>query len=186
MPPIPRKESRSIPRVSRAFSNSPRRRRNGASRCRRQSLAASRDIIRSSPIRRASPKSASKTARSCIHRIVYAVDCGRPVNPNGIAAQVEGAAIYGLSAALHDAITINRGRVEQSNFNDYEMPRISETSKNRSARRPKQGRADRHRRARAAGHRAGGVQRHLRRHRQAPPPPPHPPRRPCLALPPRR
>jgi isoquinoline 1-oxidoreductase subunit beta len=64
-----------------------------------------------------------------IHRIVYAVDCGRPVNPNGIAAQVEGAAIYGLSAALHDAITIKGGRVEQANFNDYEMPRINETPK---------------------------------------------------------
>ena len=64
-----------------------------------------------------------------IHRIVYAVDCGRPINPNGIAAQVEGAAIYGLSAALNDAITINRGRVEQSNFNDYQMPRINATPK---------------------------------------------------------
>jgi isoquinoline 1-oxidoreductase subunit beta len=64
-----------------------------------------------------------------IHRIVYAVDCGRPVNPNGIAAQVEGAAIYGLSAALHDAITIDRGRVVQSNFNDYQMPRINQTPK---------------------------------------------------------
>jgi isoquinoline 1-oxidoreductase beta subunit len=64
-----------------------------------------------------------------IHRIVYAVDCGRAVNPNGVAAQVEGAAIYGLSAALHDAITINRGRVEQSNFNDYQMPRINQTPK---------------------------------------------------------
>jgi isoquinoline 1-oxidoreductase beta subunit len=64
-----------------------------------------------------------------IHRIVYAVDCGRPVNPNGIAAQVEGAAIYGLSAALHDAITIDRGRVVQANFNDYQMPRINQTPK---------------------------------------------------------
>jgi len=64
-----------------------------------------------------------------VHRIVYAVDCGRAINPTGVAAQVEGAAIYGLSAALHDAITINRGRVEQSNFNDYQMPRINETPK---------------------------------------------------------
>jgi isoquinoline 1-oxidoreductase beta subunit len=62
-----------------------------------------------------------------LHRLVYAVDCGRPINPDGIRAQVESAAIYGLSAALHDAITIKDGRVEQSNFNDYEMPRISET-----------------------------------------------------------
>jgi isoquinoline 1-oxidoreductase beta subunit len=64
-----------------------------------------------------------------VHRMVYAVDCGRPINPNGIAAQVEGAAIYGLSAAMHDAITIDRGRVQQSNFNDYQMPRINETPK---------------------------------------------------------
>ncbi len=70
-----------------------------------------------------------KDGKVVVHRIVYAVDCGRPINPNGIAAQVEGAAIYGLSAALHDAITINRGRVEQSNFNDYQMPRINETPK---------------------------------------------------------
>ncbi len=63
-----------------------------------------------------------------VHRLVYAVDCGRPINPEGIRAQVESAAIYGLSAALHDAITIKGGRVEQSNFNDYQMPRMSETS----------------------------------------------------------
>jgi isoquinoline 1-oxidoreductase beta subunit len=64
-----------------------------------------------------------------VHRIVYAVDCGRPINPEGVRAQVESAAIYGLSAALHDAITIKGGRVEQSNFNDYEMPRMAETPK---------------------------------------------------------
>lgn len=62
-----------------------------------------------------------------IHRLVYAVDCGRPVNPEGVRAQVESAAIYGLSAALHDAITIRGGRVEQGNFNDYEMPKIADT-----------------------------------------------------------
>src|SRR5215472_16587320 len=64
-----------------------------------------------------------------VHRIVYAVDCGRPINPDGIRAQVESAAIYGLSAALYDAITIKEGRVEQTNFNDYTVPRISETPK---------------------------------------------------------
>jgi len=62
-------------------------------------------------------------------RLVYGVDCGRPVNPDGIRAQVEGAAIYGLSAALHDAITIQGGRVVQSNFNDYQMPRIADAPK---------------------------------------------------------
>jgi isoquinoline 1-oxidoreductase subunit beta len=64
-----------------------------------------------------------------VHRLVYAVDCGRPINPEGVRAQVESAAIYGLSAALHDAITIKGGRVEQSNFNDYQMPRIGATPK---------------------------------------------------------
>jgi len=64
-----------------------------------------------------------------VHRLVYAVDCGRAINPDGVRAQVESAAIYGLSAALFDAITIQGGRVEQSNFNDYEMPRITDTPK---------------------------------------------------------
>jgi isoquinoline 1-oxidoreductase beta subunit len=70
-----------------------------------------------------------KDGAAKLQRLIYAVDCGRPINPDGIRAQVEGAAIYGLSAALHDAITINGGRVEQSNFNDYQMPRINETPK---------------------------------------------------------
>jgi isoquinoline 1-oxidoreductase beta subunit len=62
-----------------------------------------------------------------VQRIVYAVDCGRPINPEGVRAQVESAAIYALSASLHDAITIKGGRVEQSNFHDYQMPRMNET-----------------------------------------------------------
>jgi CO/xanthine dehydrogenase Mo-binding subunit len=70
-----------------------------------------------------------KDGKLHVQRIVYAVDCGRPVNPNGITAQVEGAAIYGVSAFMKDAITINKGRVEQSNFNDYQMPRMNETPK---------------------------------------------------------
>ncbi len=64
-----------------------------------------------------------------VHRLSYAVDCGRPINPDGIRAQVESAAIYGLSASLHDAITIKNGRVEQGNFNTYKMPKIADTPK---------------------------------------------------------
>jgi isoquinoline 1-oxidoreductase subunit beta len=64
-----------------------------------------------------------------VTRLVYAVDCGRPINPEGIRAQVEGAAIYGLSAALHDAITIEGGRVVQSNFHEYQMPRMADAPK---------------------------------------------------------
>ena len=56
-----------------------------------------------------------------VHRVVAAVDCGLPVNPDGVAAQVEGAIVYGLTAALQGAITIKGGAVEQSNFNDYPL-----------------------------------------------------------------
>jgi isoquinoline 1-oxidoreductase subunit beta len=61
-----------------------------------------------------------------VHRVVCAVDCGRIVNPDTIAAQMEGAIVYGLTAAMNGAITINRGRVEQGNFDDYQMLRINE------------------------------------------------------------
>ena len=61
-----------------------------------------------------------------VHRVVCAVDCGRTVNPDTIAAQMEGGIVFGLTAALKGAITIDRGRVEQSNFNDYDMLRMSE------------------------------------------------------------
>jgi isoquinoline 1-oxidoreductase beta subunit len=64
-----------------------------------------------------------------LERLVYAVDCGRPINPEGVRAQIESAAIYGLSAASYDAITISGGRVEQSNFNDYQMPRMNDAPK---------------------------------------------------------
>ena len=54
------------------------------------------------------------------------MDCGRVVNPNGVRAQVESAAIYALTATLKDAITVERGRIVQSNFNDYQMMRMKE------------------------------------------------------------
>jgi len=62
-----------------------------------------------------------------VHRVVAAVDCGRHVNPETIRAQIEGGVIYGLTAALKGEITIANGRVEQANFNDYDMVRMSET-----------------------------------------------------------
>jgi isoquinoline 1-oxidoreductase subunit beta len=61
-----------------------------------------------------------------IHRIVAVVDCGTVVNPEGVRAQTESGIIYGLSAALKNAITIKRGAVEQSNFTDYDPIRINE------------------------------------------------------------
>jgi isoquinoline 1-oxidoreductase beta subunit len=61
-----------------------------------------------------------------VRRMVCAVDCGTPVNPDTIEAQIEGGLIFGLSAALHSEITIAKGRVQQSNFNDYRIMRINE------------------------------------------------------------
>jgi len=61
-----------------------------------------------------------------VHKVVAAVDCGRHVNPETIRAQIEGGIIYGLTAALKGEITIANGRVEQSNFNDYQVVRINE------------------------------------------------------------
>lgn len=61
-----------------------------------------------------------------VHRVVCAIDCGRIVNPDTIAAQLEGAVAFGLSATLYGAITLKDGRVEQSNFHDYPILRMNE------------------------------------------------------------
>jgi isoquinoline 1-oxidoreductase beta subunit len=61
-----------------------------------------------------------------VHRIVCAVDCGLQVNPDTIEAQMQGGAIFGLTAALHGAITLKDGRVEQGNFDTYLPMRIDE------------------------------------------------------------
>ena len=60
------------------------------------------------------------------HRCVCAVDVGQPVNPLGVEAQVMGATVDGLSAALHQEITVKDGRVEQGNFDTYRMLRMAE------------------------------------------------------------
>jgi isoquinoline 1-oxidoreductase beta subunit len=61
-----------------------------------------------------------------VHRVVCAVDCGRAVNPGIIAAQMESAVVFGLTAALKSGITIEKGRVKEANFDEYEMLRIHE------------------------------------------------------------
>jgi isoquinoline 1-oxidoreductase beta subunit len=59
-----------------------------------------------------------------IHRIVAATDSGYTVNPQQIAAQVEGSFAYGLSAALYGECTVKDGRIVQSNFHDYPVVRM--------------------------------------------------------------
>ena len=68
----------------------------------------------------------SKDGEVRVQRVVCAVDCGKPVNPNTIEAQVQSAVIYGISAALFGEITLKGGRVEQTNFDTYRALRISE------------------------------------------------------------
>lgn len=61
-----------------------------------------------------------------VHRVVCAVDCGAVVNPDNIAAQMEGGIVFGLTAALKAGVTIENGRVQQSNFHDYPILQMSE------------------------------------------------------------
>jgi isoquinoline 1-oxidoreductase beta subunit len=61
-----------------------------------------------------------------LHRVVCAVDCGQNINPDTIVAQMEGGIVFGASAALWDQVTVDKGRVQQNNFNDYRVMRINE------------------------------------------------------------
>lgn len=64
-----------------------------------------------------------------VHRIVAATDCGHSVNPQQIEAQVEGSFAYGLSAALYGECTVKDGRMEQENFNTYQVVKMPEMPK---------------------------------------------------------
>jgi isoquinoline 1-oxidoreductase beta subunit len=61
-----------------------------------------------------------------VDRVVCAFDCGQMVNPDTIHAQLQGGVIFGLSAALFEEITIANGRVQQSNFHDFQMLRLAQ------------------------------------------------------------
>jgi isoquinoline 1-oxidoreductase beta subunit len=64
-----------------------------------------------------------------VHRMVLALNCGHAVNPDQIAAQVEGSVAYGLAAALYGEATVDKGRVVQRNFDTYRIMRIDEMPK---------------------------------------------------------
>lgn len=61
-----------------------------------------------------------------VHRVTCAVDCGLPVNPDGVRVQIQSGVMYGLSAALYGQITVEGGRIQQSNFHDYPVVRMPE------------------------------------------------------------
>ena len=70
--------------------------------------------------------SVSPAGELTIHRIVAATDCGHAVNPQQIAAQVEGSFAYGLSAALFGEITVDKGRIVQTNFDSYPVLQLAQ------------------------------------------------------------
>jgi isoquinoline 1-oxidoreductase subunit beta len=61
-----------------------------------------------------------------VRRVVCAVDCGTVINPDTVRAQIQGAIMFGITAALHGGITLKNGRVEQTNFDTYQILRMNE------------------------------------------------------------
>jgi isoquinoline 1-oxidoreductase subunit beta len=61
-----------------------------------------------------------------VHRVVCAIDCGVAVNPEAVRAQMESGISFGLGAALHSTLTFKDGRVQESNFHDYQVLRLNE------------------------------------------------------------
>jgi isoquinoline 1-oxidoreductase beta subunit len=62
-----------------------------------------------------------------VHKVTVAADLGRMVNPNIVRQQLEGSIIYGLSAVLYGEITLKNGRVQQTNFHDYQVVRMPDS-----------------------------------------------------------
>jgi isoquinoline 1-oxidoreductase beta subunit len=68
----------------------------------------------------------SKDGEVRVRRVVCAVDCGSVVNPDTVQAQIQSAIIFGVTAALYGEITLKNGRVEQTNFDSYQILRMNE------------------------------------------------------------
>lgn len=71
--------------------------------------------------------SVDEKGRIRVERVVCAVDCGRVVHPDTVRAQMESGIVFGLSAALFGELTLEKGRVLESNFHDYPVLRLEET-----------------------------------------------------------
>jgi len=64
-----------------------------------------------------------------VHRVVCAVDCGTVINPKIVEAQMIGGIVFGLTATLKSLITVDKGRVQQGNFDDFALLRMDEVPK---------------------------------------------------------
>ena len=68
----------------------------------------------------------AKSGEVRVRRVVCAVDCGTAINPDTVRAQIQSGIIFGITAALYGEITLKNGRVEQTNFDTYQMLRMNE------------------------------------------------------------
>jgi isoquinoline 1-oxidoreductase subunit beta len=73
--------------------------------------------------------SVSEKGKLKVHRLVLALDCGHVVNPDQVAAQVEGSVAYGLGATMYGEMTVKDGRMVETNFDSYEILRLAEFPK---------------------------------------------------------
>ena len=96
-----------------------------AGRCRRAASWCSRPSARSCPSSARCGGDGGSEIR--LRRIVAAMDCGQAINPDSVRAQLEGGLVFGMTAALYSEITLDHGRVQQGNFNNYRMLRMDET-----------------------------------------------------------
>ena len=110
----------------------------------------------------------SKDGAVRVRRVVCAVDCGTVVNPDTVRAQIQGAIIFGVTAALYGEITLKDGRVEQANFDNYQTAAHERGAGHRGLHRAELRAAGRDGRSRDVGDRPCGSQRDLRCNRQAP------------------
>ncbi len=78
------------------------------------------------PVAQVAEVSVDSRGQVRVQRVVCAVDCGVVINPDMVEAQMEGGIIFGLTAALKASISIEKGRVQQSNFHDYPLLRLDE------------------------------------------------------------
>ena len=73
--------------------------------------------------------SLSSEGKLKVHRMVIAINCGHPVNPGQIAAQVEGSVAFGLTALMYGECTVDKGRIAEQNFNTYQIMQLAEMPK---------------------------------------------------------
>ena len=171
----PMTATRSTPRACARWSSWSRRRAAGAAQVPKGhglGIAVHRSFV--SYIATIVEVAVDEKGKLTVPRVDTAIDCGTYVNPERIASQIEGAAIMGLSLAKYGEITFKDGKVQQRNFDDFQVIRMDESpagdQRVHRAARPRHA-AERRRRARRSAVRARADQRDLRRDRKAHPQP---------------